>query len=587
MARRILLALAALLVLAQFPPTTAQESWRPTVVSKHGMVAAGHPLAAEAGMRILRAGGNAVDAAIATWAIQGQVEPGMTGLGADMFVLIYLAKTNEVKFINGSGFAPKAATIDFYKSKGGIPQDGPLSIQIPGAVGGAALALQKYGTKSLADVLAPAVEMAEEGFPISENLARGLAGSRAKLAKFESTKKIWFKDDRPLQAGDIVVNKDLARTLGAIGAKGADEYYKGQVAKNTADYLKAHGGIITEADLASYFPYEDAPIKITYRGIDVYECPPNSQGIVMLEALNILEGFNLRYMGHDSAPYLHVVTEALKLSFADRNKYIADPKFTPNMPVKEILSKEYAAARRALIDPNRAIEGEAAAGDPRRPTTTTQPAYASPRSMPTTVGAFDPDEFLNLTTYLAVVDQGRNMVSITSSLLSGFGSGMVVEGNGFLLNDRMRYFWLEPDDVNALQPGKRVRQTINPALAVKDGKPYVVFGTPGADTQPQTQLQFFLNVVEFGMSVQEALEQPTVISESFKSSYYPHDATGRLLTPALLPEHVKQALAKLGHNLDVRNARGVGSVKAIFIHPRTGVLMGGVSPTGDSYVVAY
>jgi gamma-glutamyltranspeptidase/glutathione hydrolase len=587
MTRRILLALAALLGLGQFPPTTAQESWRPTVVSKHGMVAAGHPLAAEAGMRILRAGGNAVDAAIATWAIQGQVEPGMTGLGADMFVLVYLAKTNEVKFINGSGFSPKAATIDFYNSKGGIPQDGPLTVQIPGAVGGAALALQKYGTKSLADVLAPAVEMAEEGFPISENLARGLAGSRAKLAKFESTKKIWFKDDRPLQAGDIVVNKDLARTLGAIGAKGADEYYKGQVAKNTADYLKAHGGIITEADLASYFPYEDTPIKVNYRGIDVYECPPNSQGIVMLEALNILEGFNLRYMGHDSAPYLHVVTEALKLSFADRNKYIADPKFTPNMPVKELLSKEYAAARRALIDPSRAIEGEATAGDPRRPTPTTQPAYASPRSVPTTVGAFDPDEFLNLTTYLAVVDKDRNMVSITSSLLSGFGSGMVVEGNGFLLNDRMRYFWLEPDDVNALQPGKRVRQTINPALAVKDGKPYVVFGTPGADTQPQTQLQFFLNLVEFGMSVQEALEQPTVISESFKSSYYPHAATGRLLTPALLPEHVKQALAKLGHKLEIRNSRGVGSVKAIFVHPRTGVLMGGVSPTGDSYVVAY
>ncbi|MBI1873188.1 MAG: gamma-glutamyltransferase [Acidobacteria bacterium] len=587
MARRILLAIAVLLLVAQLAPTTAQESWRPTVVSKHGMVAAGHPLAAEAGMRILRAGGNAVDAAIATWAVQGQVEPAMTGLGADMFVLVYLAKTNEVKFINGSGFAPKAATIDFYKSKGGIPQDGPLTVQIPGAVGGAALALQKYGTKSLADVLAPAVEMAEEGFPISENLARGLAGSRAKLAKFESTKKVWFKGDRPLQAGDVVVNKDLARTLRAIGAGGADGYYKGPVAKNTGDYLKANGGIITEADLASYAPYEDAPIKVNYRGIDVYECPPNSQGIVMLEALNILEGFNLRYMGHDSAPYLHVVTEALKLSFADRNKYIADPKFTPNMPVKEMLSKEYAAARRALIDPKRAIEGEAAPGDPRRPTTTSQPAYASPRSMPTTVGAFDPDEFLNLTTYLAVVDKDRNMVSITSSLLSGFGSGMVVEGNGFLLNDRMRYFWLEPDDVNALQPGKRVRQTINPALAVKDGKPYVVFGTPGADTQPQTQLQFFLNLVEFGMSVQEALEQPTVISESFKSSYDPHEATGRLLTPAMLPEHVKQALAQLGHKLDVRNSRGVGSVKAIFIHPRTGVLMGGVSPTGDSYVVAY
>ncbi|MBI4476459.1 MAG: gamma-glutamyltransferase [Acidobacteria bacterium] len=584
---RILLTLAAVLFVLPYAPTRAQDAWRPTVVSSNGMVAAGHPLAAEAGMRILRAGGNAVDAAIATWAVQGQVEPGMTGLGGDMFVLVYLAKTNEVKFINGSGFAAKAATIDFYKSRGDIPADGPLSIQIPGAVGGAVLAVQKYGTKPLIDVLAPAIEMAESGVPISENLARGLSGARAKLSKFDSTKKIWFTGDRPLQAGDIVVNKDLARTLRAIATNGADGFYKGQVAKNTADYLKAHGGIITEADLASYFAYEDTPIRITYRGIDVYECPPNSQGIVMLEALNILEGFNLRYMGHQSAPYLHVITEALKLSFADRNKYIADPKFTPNMPVKELLSKEYAAARRALIDPNRAIDGEAPPGDPRRASPTTQPAYASPRVSPTTVGAFDPDEFLNLTTYLAVVDKDRNMVSVTSSLLSGFGSGMVAEGNGFILNDRMRYFWFEPDNVNSLQPGKRVRQTINPALAVKDGKPYVVFGTPGADTQPQAQLQFFLNVAEFGLSVQEALEQPTVISEGFQSSYYPHNASGRLLVSAMLPEHVRLSLAKMGHKLDVRTSRGVGSVKAIMIHPRTGVLMGGVSPTGDSYVVAY
>jgi gamma-glutamyltranspeptidase / glutathione hydrolase len=563
-------------------------SWRPTIVAQHGMVAAGHPLAAEAGMRILKAGGNAVDAAIATWAVQGQVEPGMTGLGGDMFALIYLAKTGEVKFINGTGFAPQAATIDFYKSKGGIPEEGPLSVSVPGSVGGAALAVQKYGTRPLADVLAPAIEMAEQGFPITESLARGLAGSRAKLEKYPSTTKVWFRNGKPLEMGDVLVNKDLARTLRAIAGQGPDPFYRGEVARNTAAFLARAGGIITEKDLASYAAFEDVPVHVNYRGTEVYECPPNSQGFVMLEALNILEGFDLKGLGHNSAPYLHLVTEALKLSFADRNAYVGDPKFVPNIPMAALLSKSYAAARRSAIDPNRAIQGEPAPGDPRRFTTSTAGiAYAPPQRVPRRVQPFDPDEILNLTTYLAVVDKDHNMVSITSSLLSGFGSGMVVDGGGFFLNDRMRYFYLDPADVNSLQPGKRTRQTINPALALRGGKPYVVFGTPGADTQPQTQLQFFLNVAEFGMPVQAALEEPAVISNSFRDSYAPHAVLGKLITPAMLADQVKQELAAKGHALDIRDARGVGSVKAIMIHPQSGVLLGGVSPTGDSYVMAW
>jgi gamma-glutamyltranspeptidase/glutathione hydrolase len=576
-------------------PSAQERSWRPTVVAQHGMVAAGHPLAAEAGMRMLKAGGNAMDAAMATWAVQGQVEPGMTGLGADMLILVYLAKTHEVRFINATGFAPAAATIDFYKSKGGIPDQGPLSISVPGAVGGAVYAVQKYGTKPLGDVFAPAIEIAEQGFPITSALAQSLVSGKEKLSKYPSTTRIWFKDGEPLRMGDVLINKDLARTLRTIVAQGHDGFYKGAVAKNTAAYLKANGGIITEADLAGYHPVEDTPIHVNYRGVEVYECPPNSQGFVMLEALNILEGFDLKKMGHNSAPYLHAVTESLKLSFADRNKYVGDPKFVPNIPMKALLSKEYAATRRQAIDPNRAIAGEPAPGDPGRFTTTSngarrlQPSdsYASAQPVPATVGVFDPDQILNLTTYLAVVDKDHNMVSVTSSLLSGFGSGMVVDGGGFFLNDRMRYWWLDPQNVNALQPGKRVRQTINPALALKDGKPFVVFGTPGADTQPQTQLQFFLNVVEFDMEVQQALEQPTVISNSFQDSYYPHNVLGKLLTPAMLADSVKQQLAAKGHQLDIRNSRGVGSVKAVMIHPRSGVLMGGVSPTGDSYVMAW
>jgi gamma-glutamyltranspeptidase/glutathione hydrolase len=575
---------------AQDNPQATSGSWRPTIVAQHGMVAAGHPLAAEAGMRILKAGGNAIDAAIATWAVQGEVEPGMTGLGADMFVLYYNAKSGQVKFINGTGFAAQAATIDFYKSKGGIPDEGPLSIAVPGAVSSAAYAIKTYGTKPLAEVLAPAIEIADNGFPITEALAQGLQSGKAKLAKYPSSTRLWFKDGKPLAMGDIMRNPDLARTLRAIAAQGPDAFYKGDIAKNTAAFLKASGGIITEADLAAMAAFEDTPVHVNYRGVEVYECPPNSQGYVMLEALNILEGYNLKEMGRNSGPYLHAVTEALKLSFADRNAYIGDPKFVPNIPMAQLLSKEYAAARRSQIDPNRAIVGEPAPGDPRamKPTTAGQAqVYSSPQTTPTVVKPFDPDEILNLTTYLTVIDKDHNMVSLTSSLLSGFGSGIVVDKGGFFMNDRMRYYYLDPKDVNSLQPGKRVRQTINPAMALKDGKPWIAFGTPGADTQPQTQLQFFLNVAEFGLNVQEALEQPTVISNSFRDSYYPHDVKGKLLTPAMLSKTVQDALSAKGHQLDLRNVKGVGSVKAILIDPRTGVLMGGVSPTGDSYVMAW
>ncbi|HLX43224.1 MAG TPA: gamma-glutamyltransferase [Bryobacteraceae bacterium] len=582
MNKRLVISMAMLLPLLDGQTST----WRPVVMGDQGMVVSGHPLASEAGVRILKSGGNAVDAAIATWAAQGLVEPMMTGLGSDMFVMIYIAKTHEVKFINATGFAPMAATIDLYKSKGGIPMDGALSVSVPGSVGGAELAVEKYGTKPLADVLAPAVELAERGVPVTEHLANSLKTSEKMLARFPSSSKIWFHDGKPAQFGDRVVQKDLAATLRTIGSQGSKAFYQGPIAKMTAAYMQANGGLITEQDLAKYQAFEDAPIRINYRGVDVYECPPNSQGMVMLEALNILEGFNLRYMGHNSAPYLHLVTEALKLSFADRNKYIGDPKFVPPIPMRELLSKEYAATRRAAIDPLHAIEGEPAPGNPRQASSSSGQAYAMARPVPEDVGPA-PENTWGLTTYLAVVDKDHNMVSITSSLLSGFGSGMVVENGGFFLNNRMAYFYLDPAKPNGLAPGKRTRQTINPALALKDGKPYIAFGTPGSDTQPQTQLQFFLNVVDFGMNVQQALEAPAVISSNFESSYYPHVMAGKLMAPVSLPKPVLEGLAALGHNLDIRDVKGVGSVKAIIVHPRTGVLMGGVSPTGDNYAIGW
>src|SRR3954447_2635647 len=249
MAKRASIVVLAVVLSVISLPAQTTTSWRPTIVAQHGMVAAGHPLAAEAGMRILKAGGNAIDAAIATGAVQGEVEPGMTGLGADMFVLYYNAKTREVKFINGTGFAPQTATIDFYKAKGGIPDEGPLSSAVPGAVGGAAYAVKTYGTKKLAEVLAPAIEIADEGFPVSEGLASTISSARAKIAKFPSTTKIYFKDGKPLQIGDVIRNPDLGRTLRAIAAQGADAFYKGDIGRNTAAFLTANGGIIGAADL--------------------------------------------------------------------------------------------------------------------------------------------------------------------------------------------------------------------------------------------------------------------------------------------------------------------------------------------------
>ena len=581
--RRYLLLTVSLVSLLSVSPIAQTSTWRPVVLSDNGMIASGHALASEAGLRVLKSGGNAVDAAVAAWAVQGLTEPEMTGIGGDMFMLIYLAKTGEVKFINGTGVAPMAATVDFYKGKGGLPNDGILSVSVPGAVAGAELAAKTYGTRPLSELMAPAVELADKGFPITEALAGAIRNSGSKFSP--SAKKIWYDGDRPRGFGDRVVQKDLANTLREIGAKGSAAFYQGAIAEKFAAYMKANGGLIDQRDLAPIRANEDPAIKITYKGIEVYECPPNSQGFVMLQALNILEGMNLRYMRHNSAPYLHAVTESLKLAFADRNKYVADPKFAPNIPMREMLSKEYAASRRALIDPDKAIDGEAPFGNPRQPATSSQPiAYAMPQLTPNTVITGEENGH---TTYLAVVDKDRNMVSVTSSLLSLFGSGHVVEGAGFVLNNRMAYYGLDEDDINVLRPGKRVRQTINPALALKDGKPYMVFGTPGADTQPQAQLQFFLNVAEFGMNVQQALEQDSIVSTSFKSSYYPHAAEGKLQIPATIPKHVLDELAKMGHKLDIRNVRGVGSVKAIVIHPGTGVLMGGVSPTRDSYVMAY
>ena len=401
----------------QAPVATAGEfpdPWCPTVYGMNGMVTAGHPLSAEVGLRILQQGGNAMDAAIAAWGMQGLVEPPMTGLGGDMLIIFYEAATNRVKVINGTGHAPAKATIEFYKANGGITGSGPLATQLPGAPAGAVLAVERFGTMPLSEIWAPVIEAAENGFPVSDRFASSIARAADKLGQYESSRKIYFgADGKPLKEGDILVNRDLANTLRRIGDEGWSGYYEGPVAKMFADYSASQGGIITEADLRGVQAEVADPVKVNYRGVDVYAVGPNSQGFVMIQALNILEGFNLKYMGHNTAPYLHVIAEALKLAMADRNEYVGDPKFIRDIPMDAMLSKEYAAERHRLIDPHRAIVGEAPFGNPTgSPELTTSAArYAYNAPMPTVEGTWtfaDEEATLGLTTYLNVVDKDHN-----------------------------------------------------------------------------------------------------------------------------------------------------------------------------------
>ncbi|MBI2402655.1 MAG: gamma-glutamyltransferase [Gemmatimonadetes bacterium] len=356
--------------------------------------------------------------------------------------------------------------------------------------------------------------------------------------------------------------------------------------------------LIRKEDLAAIRAEEAAPVRTEYRGYEVYQSAPNSQGIVMLIALEIIEGFDLFGLGHNSADYLHVVTEALKLAFADRNQYVADPRVVKDIPVAGLLSPEYAAARRALIRMDATIDSLAPPGNPRRGLAVlaghrvTYRTGASPASPSDAIQSPPSD---GETSSFAIADRFGNLVSVTHSVNGTFGSGMIVEGLGFVLNNRMPYFSLEDGDVNLLVPGKRPRQTINPALALKDGKPFLAWNTPGGDNQPQAMLQAFLNVVEFGMNVQQAVEAPTVTSSAFRQSNYPQRAPGQLVLPRILGDVVGDELGQRGHRLQVSELQGpyrqalsgAGAVKMVMLDAARGVMFGGASPAKDNYVIGW
>lgn len=581
MRRIVLPLLAAILLQGQ------TSTWRPVYLGMEGMVATAHYATAMSGYKILAQGGDAIDAAAAACFASTVVEPSRSGIGGDAFILIYRAKTNDVIFINGGGWAPKRATPELFQSKGSIPLDGALSPVVPATPAALLLAMSKYGKLKREQVLAPAIELAERGFVVSENLQGVLRENMQRLQPFPSSTAVWFHNGQPLQMGDVVVRKNLGQTLRRIATHGRDGFYKGPVAENTIKFLAKNGGVMDSSDLAEYEAEVSKPLHIRYRGYDIYGVGLPTQSPVMLEALKILEGFDLKAMGHNSADYIHSVAEALKLAFADRDAYIGDPRFVKDVPIDTLLSDQHAARRRALIRKDQAIDGVASPGLQ----SSTAPTYARSRGTHVELAgkAAFPAWIESFTTHIDVVDKERNMVTITSSIASDFGSAMYVDGEagGFFINDVLARFNLEPKHPNTLSPRKRPRQTLNPVLVLKDGKPLMVFGSPGGDTQGQSQLQFFLNYVEFGKNVQQALEQPYFSTSAYHDSMFPHRAGKTLSVSQRISHDVREELAKRGHDVRTHSAMGVGSVKAIVVNAQSGVLMGGAAPATDAYVIGW
>jgi gamma-glutamyltranspeptidase / glutathione hydrolase len=549
---------------AQDPAEVKNPFWRTVVMGTHGMVAAEHPAEARAGLQVLESGGNAFDAAVAAFYMTGVVEQHQAGIGGDAFIIAYSAKDMRVIFINGTGPAPKLATLERYRKEGKIPADGILSNTVPGAVGAFDLALQKYGTRKYPELLREAIKAARGGHPLTYWCVGNHNASIAKLTPYPSSVKALLKNGGPFEPGDLFVQPDLAKTLEIIAREGADSFYRGKLARLTADFYEKNGGLLRYDDLASYRPEEGPPIRTSYKGYDVYQSAPNSQGIVLLQALNMLEPVDLKSMGHNSVEYIHTLIEALKLAFADRDHWIADPRFS-KVPTEQLLSKRYAQERRKLINPQRAQPG------------------VSPHGTPGETSSF------------SIADRFGNLVSVTHSVNGTFGSGVVVEGGGYVLNNRLQYFSLDEKDSNVLAPGKRPRHTINPALALKDGKPVMAWNTPGGDNQPQSMLQAFLNIVEFGMNPQLALEQPTALTSNFHASNYPQPAGDRLTLPEVLARHVGDGLRAKGHKIEVTRMQrpysqqpaGAGAVKMVWIDPKSGVMFGAVSPAKDDYVMGW
>lgn len=575
-----------------------RTSMRPVIRGKHYAVSSMKPEATQVAERILRAGGNASDAAVAGQAVLGLADAAANGIGGDAVLLIYDSRSKNVFSLNAEGTAPKLATIDWYKKNlnGKLPNsDGLLAGTVPGIVDAWYILLDRWGTMSFADVLQPAIEIAENGFPIGDRLARGISGSN-KLRKYPTSAKVYFPDGQVLKPGEIFRNPDQARTLKKLveaekenahkGRREAlraarDRFYKGDIARAMASFSEENGGLFRYEDFASYTAKVETPVWVDYRGYQVFKNPSATQGPAELFALNLLEGYDLKAHGHNSPDYIHTGVEAVKLAFADREKYLGDMDFI-RIPFEGLLSKNYARERRKQIDPNKASL-DLRPGNPERFMTGAKVAWR-----PADVDLSGNADHQGDTSYIAVVDKDRNMVTFTPSLHSGFGTGVVMGDLGFPFNCRGDYYSLVPGHANALEPGKRPRSTLQGTLVMKDGQPLMVLGSPGGDDQCLRTMQTFLNIVEFGMDIQQAIEAPRWSTRSFPASPFPHTMyPGEMSLEARISEAVRLALEQKGHKVRITGPWSQGSNAGIVVDIKTGVLSAGADPRVDAYALAW
>ena len=541
--------------------TGRMDASRSEVIAEHGMVCAAQPLAVQIGVDILRKGGSAVDAAIAVNAALGLMEPISCGAGGDLFAIVWDAESQKLYGLNASGRAPNLLTIEEVKGQGleRIPYTGVLPQTVPGCVDGWFELHDRFGKLEMKKILAPAIKYAKEGFPVTEVIAFywDLGGRRLKNEpNFAST---YLPGGRAPRKGETFKNPDLARTYELLAKKGRDSFYKGEIARTIDEFSKRIGGYIRFADLEAHTSTWVEPVGTTYRGYEVWELPPNGQGIAALQMLNILEGYDIAGMGFGSADYLHVLTEAKKLAFDDRARFYADLDFI-DVPVAELVSKEYAARRRALIDMERAM-----------------------REVPASDIILESGE----TTYLTVVDKDRNFVSLIQSNYAGFGSGPVPDGLGFCLQDRGALFNLDPAHPNALLPGKRPFHTIIPAMVTKDGSPVFSFGVMGGSMQPQGHVQVLCNIIDFSMGIQEAGDVPRLrhTGSSQPTGSVMTDG-GTVYLEGGFPPEVIRALVDRGHSVS-HESGGFGGYQGIWWDWARDVLIGGTESRKDGCALGY
>ncbi|MDD4384903.1 MAG: gamma-glutamyltransferase [Bacteroidales bacterium] len=555
------LQLVAIVILATAQDRVTGHSFatRSEVIAQNGMAATSHPLATQVAIDILKAGGTAVDAAIAANAILGLMEPTGSGIGGDLFAIVWDAKSQKLYGLNASGRSPKSLTLDYFKKNGitQIPSFGPLPVTVPGAVDGWFELHKKFGKLPMSDILRPAINYAREGFPVTELIAYYLNRSARVLGKYPNFNQTYMPNGKIPAKGEIFKNPDLANTYETIANKGRDAFYKGDIARIIAKYIKEQGGFLSYEDMASHKSEWVEPVSTNYRGYDVWELPPNGQGIAALQILNILEGYDISSMGFGSSEYLHHFIEAKKIAFEDRAHYYADMQFE-NVPLERLISKEYAAERRQLLNPNRAAQSY-------EPGTMDTPS----------------------TIYLTVADKRGNMVSLIQSNYRGMGSGMTPWGLGFVLQDRGEDFNLEEGFLNTYAPGKRPFHTIIPGFITKDGAPFMSFGVMGGGMQPQGHLQIVVNILDFGMNLQEAGDAPRVqhIGSSEPKGQKMSDGGTVLLETGFTWEVIRDLISK-GHKIQW-DLGGYGGYQAIKFDQENGVYYGASESRKDGQAAGY